>query len=100
MPVRGQPTAFVIGETDTAAQVRAEDAVFFNQVGDARLPLISPPAGHCHHEQSNRGDIHHRGSLHQRLRSRVLLRPRSGTLRGCTKTVLELADVSAEPSTS
>ena len=29
--------------TDTAAQVRAEDAVFFNQVGDARLPLISPP---------------------------------------------------------
>ena len=71
MPVKGHPTAFLIGQADPAAQVRAEDAVLFNQIRDGLLLLVGPPAGHGHHEESNRGDIHDRGSLHQRLRSRV-----------------------------
>jgi hypothetical protein len=60
----GQPTAFVIREADPATEMRAEDAVLFNQIRDARLPLVGPPAGHGHHEEANRGDIHDRGSLH------------------------------------
>jgi hypothetical protein len=71
MPVKGQPTAFLIGQADPAAQVRAEDAVLFNQIRDGLLLLVGSPAGHGHHEESNRGDIHDRRSLHQRLRSRV-----------------------------
>ena len=59
----GQPTAFVIGEADPATEARAEDAVFLNQIRDARLPLVGPPAGHGHHEESNRSDIHDGGSL-------------------------------------
>jgi hypothetical protein len=51
--------------------MRTEDAVFFNQIRDARLPLVSPPAGHGHYEKSNRDDIHDRGSPHQRRKSRV-----------------------------
>src|SRR5438552_11450224 len=58
-----QPTAFFIGEADPAAEARAEDAVFLNQIRDARLPLVGPPAGHGHHEESNRSDIHDGGSL-------------------------------------
>ena len=63
----GQPTAFVIREADPATEMRAEDAVLFNQIRDARLPLVGPPAGHGHHEEANRGDIHDRGSLHHPL---------------------------------
>ena len=66
MPVDGQPAAFVIGKADPAAQVRAKDAVFLDQVGHGLLPLVGPPASHCHHEESNRGDIHDRGSLYHR----------------------------------
>jgi hypothetical protein len=49
------------------SQVCAEDAVFFDQIGNRLLPLVGPPAGHRHHEESNRSDIHDRGSLHYRL---------------------------------
>ena len=51
--------------------MRAADAVFLDQIPNGLLPLVGPPAGHGHHEESNRGDIHDRGSLHQRLKSRV-----------------------------
>jgi hypothetical protein len=61
--MHGQPTAFFIDEADPATEARAEDTVFLNQMRDARLPLIGPPAGHGHHEESNRGDIHDGGSL-------------------------------------
>ena len=44
-----------------------EDAVFLNRINDTRLPLLGPPAGHSHDEESKRGDVHDRGSLHQRL---------------------------------
>ena len=63
----GQPAAFIIGEADPTVQVRAEDAVFFDQIGDGRVGLVGPPAGHRHHEESNHGDIHDRGSLYHRL---------------------------------
>ena len=80
--VHRQPTAFLIGQTDPAAQVRAEDAVFFDQIGNRLLPLVGPPAGHRHHEKSNRSDIHNRGSLHYRLYGTPESpRLRSGTLR-------------------
>jgi hypothetical protein len=59
MSVESQPTALLIGEPNSAAQMRAEDAVLFDQIRDR------------HHEESKRGDIHDRGSLHHRLRSRV-----------------------------
>jgi hypothetical protein len=36
--------------------------VLFNQIRDARLPLVGPPAGHGPHEQPNGSDIHGRGS--------------------------------------
>ena len=62
-----QPTTFVIGQADPAAQMCAEDAVLFNQIREGRLPLVGPPAGHRHHEKSNRSDIHNRGSRHYRL---------------------------------
>jgi len=62
--LHGQPTALVIGEADPATEARGEDAVFLNQIRDARLPLVGPPAGHGHHEKPNRGDIHDRRSLH------------------------------------
>src|SRR4051812_18253461 len=62
MPVKGQSTAFLIGQVDPAAQVRAEDPVLFNQIRDGLLLLVGPPAGHGHHEESNRHDIHDRGS--------------------------------------
>ena len=43
MPVDGQPTAFLIGQAYPAAQVRAEDAVFFDQVGHGvLLPPVEP----------------------------------------------------------
>ena len=71
MPVHGQPTSFLIGQADPAAPVRAEDAVLFDQICDRLLTLVGPPAGHRHHEESNRGHIHDRGSLHYRLSSRV-----------------------------
>ena len=71
MPVAGQPTAFLVGQPNPPAQVRAEDAVLFDQIRDRLLPLVGPPAGHRHHEESNRGHIHDRGSLHYRLTSRV-----------------------------
>ena len=61
--MHGQPTAFFIGEADPATEARAEDAVFLNQIRDARLPLVGPPAGHGHHEESNRSDIHDGESL-------------------------------------
>jgi len=61
--VHGQPTALFIGEADPATEARAEDAVFLNQIRDARVPLVGPPAGHGHHEESNRSDIHDGGSL-------------------------------------
>ena len=57
----------LIRQADPATQVRAEDAVFFDQIGDGRLPLVGPPAGHGHHEQTNRRDIHDRGSLRDRV---------------------------------
>jgi hypothetical protein len=63
MPEDCEPTAFVIGQADPAAQMCAEDAVLFNQISDARLPLVGPPAGNGHHEQPNVSDIHDRGSL-------------------------------------
>jgi hypothetical protein len=66
--MHGQPTAFVIREARPATEMRAEDAVFFDQIRDARLPLVGPPASHGHHEESNRGDIHDRGSLYHRGR--------------------------------
>jgi len=56
--VHGQPTAFVIRETHPTAKMGAEDAILFNQIRNARLPLVRPPAGHGHHEESNRGEIH------------------------------------------
>jgi len=59
--VHGQPTAFVIRETYPAAKMGAEDAILFNQIRNARLPLVRPPAGHGHHEESNRGEIHDAG---------------------------------------
>lgn len=59
--MRGQPTAFCIREAQPAAEMRAEGAVFFNEVRDARLPLIGPPAGHSHHDESNRREIHDAG---------------------------------------
>src|SRR5436309_9243127 len=61
--MHGQPTALFIGEADPATEARAEAAVFLNQIRDARLPLVRPPAGHGHHEESNRSDIHDGGSL-------------------------------------
>ena len=61
--MHGQPTAFFIGEADPATEARAEDAVFLNQIHDGRLPPVGPPAGHGHHEESNRSDIHDGGSL-------------------------------------
>jgi len=61
--MHGHPTAFFIGEADPATEARAEDAVFLNQIRDARLPLVGPPASHGHHEESNRSDIHDGGSL-------------------------------------
>src|SRR2546425_13002928 len=42
---------------------RAKDTVFLDQIRDARLPLVGPPTGHGHHEESNRSDIHDGGSL-------------------------------------
>jgi hypothetical protein len=51
----------------SAAQVRAEDAVFFDQMGNRLLPLVGPPAGHRYHEESNRSDIHDRRSPPYRL---------------------------------
>jgi hypothetical protein len=65
--VHSQPTAFLIGQTDPAAQVRAEDAVFFDQMGNRLLPLVGPPAGHRYHEESNRSDILDRRSPPYRL---------------------------------
>jgi hypothetical protein len=65
--VHCQPTPFLIGQTDPAAQVRAKNAVFFDQIGNRLLPPVGPPTGHSHHEESNRSDIHNRGSLHYRL---------------------------------
>jgi hypothetical protein len=47
--------------------VRAKNAVFFDQIGNRLLPPVGPPTGHSHHEESNRSDIHNRGSLHYRL---------------------------------
>jgi hypothetical protein len=46
MPEDCQPTTFVIGQADPAAQMCAEDAVLFNQIREARLPLVGPSAGH------------------------------------------------------
>jgi hypothetical protein len=69
--VHGQSTAFSIGQAEPAAQLRVEDTVFFDQIGDRLLPLVSPPAGHRHHEESDCGDIHDCGSLHYRLKSRI-----------------------------
>ena len=60
----------------------AEDAILVNQIRNARLPLVRPPAGHGHHEESNRGEIHDAGvyisdsSLVSEGRLRI------GTLRG------------------
>ena len=34
VPVHGQPPPFVIGQADPATQLRAEDAIFFDQIGD------------------------------------------------------------------
>ena len=65
----GQSTAFLIGQADPAAQARAEDTVFFDQIGDGLVSLVGPPASHSHHEESERGDIHDRGSLHHPLDS-------------------------------
>ena len=65
--VDGQPAAFLIGEADPATQVRAEDTVLFDQLRDGLLALVGPPPDHGHHEESNRSDLHDRGSLHQRL---------------------------------
>ena len=44
--------------------MRAQDTVFLDQIAHGILPLVGPLAGHGHHEESNRGDIHDRGSLH------------------------------------
>jgi hypothetical protein len=41
MPEDCQSTTFVIGQADPAAQMCAEDAVLFNQIRDARLPLVA-----------------------------------------------------------
>jgi hypothetical protein len=64
MPEDRQPTTFVIGQADPAAQMCAEDAVLFSSIRyTTRLPLVGPPAGHGHHEQPDGSDIHDRGSL-------------------------------------
>jgi hypothetical protein len=39
MPEDCQPTTFVIGQADPAAQMCAEDAVLF-QIRDTRLPVV------------------------------------------------------------
>jgi len=84
--VYGQPTAFVIRETYPAAKMGAEDAILFNQIRNARLPLVRPPAGHGHHEESNRSEIHDAGvsisdsSLVSEGRLRI------GTLRPASRT--------------
>ena len=66
--------------------MHAEDAVFFNQIRDARLPLVSPPAGHGHHQESKRRDIHDRGSLHYGLN--VALETASAEHRDTTRAAL------------
>src|SRR4051812_48687400 len=63
MLVDGQPAAFLIGEADLTAQTRTEHTILFNQIREGLLPLVSPPAGHGHHEKANCDDIHDRGSL-------------------------------------
>ena len=78
--------------TRAATEMRAEDTVFFNQIRDVRLPLVGPPAGHGHHEQSNCGDIHDRGSLpHPPNGQPETHRLRSGTLRARNQQYLDFA---------
>src|SRR5437667_12177104 len=67
MPMDGQPTAFHIRQVNPAAQVRAEDAVLFDQIRDGVLPLVRPPAGHGDHKKAEHGNVQDRGSLHYRL---------------------------------
>ena len=73
--VYGQSTAFLIGQADPVTEVRPENPVLFDQIGH-RLPSpVGPPAGHGHHDQSKRGDIHNRGSLHDRRHITPHVRP-------------------------
>jgi len=37
---------------------RTEDAVLFDQIRDALLPPISPPAGHGQHQEAKDGYVH------------------------------------------
>ena len=37
---------------------RTEDAVLFDQIRDALLPLISPPGGHGQHQEAKDGYVH------------------------------------------
>jgi len=59
MPVNGQPTAFLIGQAYPAAQVRAEDAVFFDQVGHGVLLPPVEPADQRAEQQAERHRVGH-----------------------------------------
>src|SRR5713101_2828505 len=64
VPAPRQPAPVLSGEPEaSSAQLRSEDPVFFDQIHHGLLPLVAPPARQGHQHESNRGDVHHGGSL-------------------------------------
>jgi hypothetical protein len=63
MAAPGEPTTFLIREAESTGKTGTQDAILFDQVRDARVSLVRPPAGHRHHEETHRGYVHDRGSL-------------------------------------
>ena len=62
--VHGQPPAFLIGQADPAAHVRAQDAVLFNQVGHGVLLPLVEPADQRRQEHSEGQRVEHGGRVY------------------------------------
>jgi hypothetical protein len=75
VPMRGQPTAFRIGQTDPPARVFAKDAVFFNQVGQGVLLALVEPADQRGQEHTEGQRVEHGGRIYITDRVSRLRRP-------------------------
>ena len=62
--VHGQPTAFLVGQAEPAAQVPTEDTVFFDQVGHGVLLLLIEPADERGQEHAESPRVEHGGRVY------------------------------------
>jgi hypothetical protein len=59
-----QATAFVVGQSKPTAQVRTEDAVFFNQIRQSCLLALVEPADQRNQQQSEGHRVEHGQSVY------------------------------------